>query len=60
MNNDVLLRFLSKGLINVGGDDDKLERLRQTAVDLTGILEKTPAKTLSIRSCGIRSRCADY
>ena len=45
MNNDVLLRFLSKGLINVGGDDDKLERLRQTAVDLTGILEKTPAKT---------------
>ena len=41
---DVLLRFLGKGLINVGGDDDKLERLRQTAVDLSGILQKTPAK----------------
>ena len=46
MNDDVLLRFLSKGLINVGGDDEKLGHLRQTAVDLTGILEKTPAKTL--------------
>ena len=45
MNDDVLLRFLSKGLINVGGDDEKLRHLRQTAVDLAGILEKTPAKT---------------
>ena len=44
MNDDVLLKFLSKGLIDVGGDDDKLGHLRQTAVDLTGILEKTPAK----------------
>lgn len=45
MNDDVLLKFLSKGLINVGGDDDKLEHLRKTAADLTGILEKTPDKT---------------
>lgn len=45
MNDDVLLSFLSKGLINVGGDDDKLGHLRQTAVDLSGILKKTPAKT---------------
>ena len=44
MNDDVMLKFLSKGLIDVGGDDDKLGHLRQTAVDLTGILEKTPAK----------------
>ena len=44
MNDDVLLRFLSKGLIDVGGDDDKLGRLRQTATDLTEILEKCPAK----------------
>ena len=44
MKEDVLLRFLGKGLINVGGDDDKLESLRQTAVDLSGILQKTPAK----------------
>ena len=44
MNDDVLLKFLSKGLINVGGDDDKLGRLRETAVDLAAVLEKTPAK----------------
>ena len=44
MNEDVLLRFLNKGLINVGADDDKLGHLRQTAVDLSGILQKTPAK----------------
>ena len=44
MNDDILLKFLNKGLINVGGDDEKLGHLRQTAVDLTGILEETPAK----------------
>ena len=44
MNDDVLLKFLNKRLINVGGDDDKLEHLRQTATDLAGILEETPAK----------------
>ena len=44
MSDDVLLRFLGKGLIDVGGDDDKLGRLRQTAGDLSGILKKTPVK----------------
>ena len=44
MREDVLLRFLRKRLINVGGDDDKLERLRRTAVDLSEILRETPAK----------------
>lgn len=44
MNDDVLLKFLSKGLINVGGDDDKLGHLRETAADLADILEETPAK----------------
>ena len=47
MNDDVLLKFLSKRLINVGGDDDKLEHLRKTAADLAGILEQAPAKTCS-------------
>ena len=47
MNDDVLLRFLNKGLIDVGGDDDKLRRLRQTAADLTGTLEENPAKVSS-------------
>jgi hypothetical protein len=44
MSEDVLLRFLSNGLIDVGGDDAKLEKLRATAGDLAGALTKTPAK----------------
>ena len=44
MHDDVLLRFLKKGLVDVGGDDHKLEHLRRTAVDLSGILRETPAK----------------
>jgi hypothetical protein len=31
MNETVLLRFLESGLINVGGDDTKLEKLHATA-----------------------------
>ena len=44
MSDDVLLRFLRKGLIDVGGDDTKLKHLRQTVGDLSGILKKTPTK----------------
>ena len=44
MSDDVLLRFLRKRLIDVGGDDAKLDHLRQTARDLSGILKKTPTK----------------
>ena len=44
MSDDVLLRFLRKGLLDVGGDDAKLGRLRQTAGDLSDILKKMPAK----------------
>ena len=44
MTEDVLLRFLRKGLINVDGDDDKLGHLRQTSVDLAGSLSEMPAK----------------
>ncbi|WP_420463557.1 GTPase-associated system all-helical protein GASH [Candidatus Palauibacter sp.] len=44
MQEDVLLRFLGRGLIDVGGDDDKLGHLRQTAVDLSEVLRETPAK----------------
>ena len=44
VSDDVLLRFLRKGLLDVGGDDVKLEHLRQTAGDLSDILKKMPAK----------------
>ena len=53
MSEDVLLRFLSNGLIDVGGDDAKLDRLRATASDLAGELKAMPAKatsSLSLRS----------
>ena len=54
MSDDILLRFLNKGLINVRGDDDKLARLRQTAVDLSGTLQDTPAQGFSICPRGLR------
>ena len=45
MRNQVLLRFLENGLINVGGDDSKLKNLQETAKVLANVLQKTPAKT---------------
>lgn len=47
MDDTVLLRFLNSGLVNVGGDDSKLEKLSQAAKDLAAILKKTPSKALS-------------
>lgn len=47
MSEDVLLRFLSNGLIDVGGDDAKLDRLRSAATDLAAALKKTPSKAAS-------------
>ena len=44
MSDDVLLRFVAKNLIDVGGDDTELTSLRQAAGDLSGILKETPAK----------------
>lgn len=41
-----MLRFLRAGLINVGGDDAKLERLTETAADLAAALKKTPSKAV--------------
>lgn len=45
MPNQILLRFLENGLINVGGDDSKLRKLQETAEVLSNVLQKTPAKT---------------
>ena len=47
MSDDVLLRFVTKNLIDVRGDDTKLANLRKAAGDLSGILKETPAKTLA-------------
>jgi GTPase-associated system helical domain len=47
VSEDVLLRFLSNGLIDVGGDDAKLEKLQSTASDLAEALRKAPKKAAS-------------
>ncbi|MGN8544847.1 GTPase-associated system all-helical protein GASH [Bradyrhizobium sp. 13971] len=46
MTDNVLLRFLTRGLIDVGGDDAKLDRLRATAADLARVLESAPSKAI--------------
>ena len=44
MSDSVLLRFLSGGLINVGGDDTKLEKLKATSSGVAGMLKKHPSR----------------
>ncbi len=46
MSSQIVLRFLEAGLIDVGGDDAKLEKLRDTASDLSAVLKKKPSKTI--------------
>jgi hypothetical protein len=46
MSSDVLLRFLQTGLINVGGDDGKLEKLKETAVVLAESFKEKPRQAL--------------
>lgn len=47
MEEAVLQRFLNNGLLDVGGDDTKLEKLSQAAKDLAANLKKTPSKALN-------------
>jgi hypothetical protein len=42
----ILQGFLNKGLIDVGGDDAKLDKLLQAAGDLAAALKKNPSKAL--------------
>jgi hypothetical protein len=44
---DILIRFLGAGLINVGGDDAKLERLKSTSASLATALKNAPSKAAS-------------
>ena len=47
MEQEVLMRFLEIGAINLNSDDTKLEKLRATAKDLSLALKKAPSKTVS-------------
>ncbi|WP_401743728.1 GTPase-associated system all-helical protein GASH [Stenotrophomonas geniculata] len=46
MSEEILLNFLEAGVINVGSDDNKLEKLRETAKDLASVLKKAPSQTV--------------
>jgi hypothetical protein len=46
VDDSILLRFLNNGLINVGGEDAKLEKITQAAKDLADALKKAPSKAL--------------
>jgi hypothetical protein len=46
MSDEILLQFLAAGIVNVGSDDSKLEKLRATAKDLAATLKKTPTRTV--------------
>ena len=45
MAHEYLLEFLNVGVIDLNGDDSKLEKLRDTAKDLAAVLRKSPSKT---------------
>ncbi len=47
MSDTVLLRFLDRGLINVGGDDAKLGKLQATSAEIAAVLKKSPEKALA-------------
>ena len=47
VSDDVLLEFLTHGLIDVGGDDAKLEKMRSTAGDLAKALQDSPERATS-------------
>jgi len=44
---EFLMRFLDIGAFSLNSDDTKLEKLRTAVKDLAGVLQKTPAKTVS-------------
>jgi hypothetical protein len=44
MSETVLLRFLSSGLVDVGGDDAKLGKLQATSAAIALVLKKAPSK----------------
>jgi hypothetical protein len=47
MGQEFLLQFLEVGVIDLGSDDSKLEKLRATARDLSAALRQAPPKTSS-------------
>lgn len=46
MREEVLLQFLEAGLLDIGSDDTRLEKLRTTVKELVAALKKEPAQTV--------------
>ncbi len=46
MSQEIILNFLEAGVVNVGSDDSKLEKLRETAKDLASALKRAPSQTV--------------
>jgi hypothetical protein len=46
MQQEFLLKFLEVGVIDLKGDDTKLDKIRATVKDLSAALRKTPSKTV--------------
>ena len=46
MKEEILLQFLEAGVVNVGSDDAKLEKLREAARELNATLTKAPDQTV--------------
>jgi hypothetical protein len=44
MSETVLLRFLASGMVDVGGDDSKLDKLRATSTAVALVLKKAPSR----------------
>lgn len=47
MAEDVLLRFLEIGVVNVGSDDTKLEKLQLAVQDIVGAIKAAPSKAIN-------------
>lgn len=45
-NQEILLSFLNIGVVNVGGDDTKLEKIQAAIKDLAAEVKKSPAKAI--------------
>jgi hypothetical protein len=46
VTNQIILSFLKAGLVDIGGDDAKLERLKAASLDLAESLKESPAKAI--------------
>lgn len=47
IGDEIILRFLDIGVVNVGGDDTKLQKLSSAVQELSDLLKKTPVMTTS-------------